>query len=174
MSQLAKLLIASALLATTAASIAQNTGASNSMTMPAGSAGNAGTVITPMVNPNAAGMPPDSGAAGASGTAGATAAGTTSGTTSAGAAASGASATGATAASTSADPYVQKREADAIAKKEYKAKKKAAKAEYKHEKAAAKSDMKMEKRESTADRNSAIAADPAKTVVPGQQNNLGK
>ena len=170
MSQLAKLLIASALLATTAAGIAQNTGASNSMT-------------TPMVSPNAAGMPSDSGAAGASGTTGTTATGTTgmpgagatTGTTSTGAAASGTSATGATAASTSADPYVQKREADAAAKKEYKAKKKAAKAEYKHEKAAAKSNMKMEKRETTAERNSAIAADPAKTVVPGQQNNpLGK
>ncbi len=180
MSQLAKLLITSTLLATSAVSIAQNTGAPDSMTTPAGSAGNAGTVITPMVNPNAAGMPSDSGATGASGTAGATAAGTAgmpgaaSGTATTGAAASGASATGATAASTSADPYVQKREADAAAKKEYKAKKKAAKAEYKHEKASAKSDMKMEKRETTAERNAAIAADPSKTVVPGQQNNLGK
>ena len=57
MSQLAKLLIASALLATTAVSVAQNTGASGSMTAPSGATGNAGTVITPMVNPNAAGMP---------------------------------------------------------------------------------------------------------------------
>ena len=157
MSQLAKLLIASALLTTAAASIAQNTGASNSMTTPAGSADNAGAVITPMVKPNAAGMPLDNGASGASGTTGATAAGTTG-----------------TAASTSSDPYVQKREADAAAKAEYKAKKKAAKSEYKHEKASAKSDMKMEKRESKAERNSTITADPAKTVAPGQQSNLGK
>ena len=168
MSQLAKLLIASALLSAAAASIAQSTDTTHSMTAPIGSAANAATVVPPIVNPNAAGMPSDRGAAaGMSSSSGASATSGTSGT-------SGTSATGATAASTSADPYVQKREADSVAKKEYKAKKKIAKAEYKQEKASAKSDMKMEKRESTAERNSAITADPAMTAMPGQQNNLGK
>lgn len=79
----------------------------------------------------------------------------------------------ASSASGSADPYVQKRDADAKAKKEYKAKKKIAKQEYKQEKAAAKSDMKMEKRETTAERNAAISSE-SKQVVPGAPNNLGK
>ena len=87
----------------------------------------------------------------------------------------GAMATGATAASTSTDPYIQKREADAQAKKEYKDKKKAAKAEYKQEKSAAKADMKSEKAGSTAERNAAIATDRSSTpVVPGQQTTMGK
>ncbi|MES2831596.1 MAG: hypothetical protein V4695_06360 [Pseudomonadota bacterium] len=93
--------------------------------------------------------------------------------------------TGAPASSTSADPFVQKREADAAAKKEYKEKRSAtkaeykanqaaAKSEYKTEKAEAKSDMKMEKREASTERSSAIAADPAKPAMPGQTNYSGK
>lgn len=76
--------------------------------------------------------------------------------------------------STSADPYVQKRDADAAAKKEYKAKKKAAKAEYKKEQSEAKSDLKTEKKESTAERKSTLNAEPAAPIVPGQQTNKGK
>ena len=81
---------------------------------------------------------------------------------------------GSTAAATSSDPYVQKREADAMTKQEYKDKKKAAKAEYKQEKAAAKSDARASKMEAKAERNSAIEADRSATpVVPGQQTTLG-
>lgn len=74
----------------------------------------------------------------------------------------------------SADPYVQKREADAIAKKEYKEQKKASKMQYKREKAEAKSALKAEKRDSTAERGAAIAADPSKPVTQGQTSYGGK
>ena len=49
-----------------------------------------------------------------------------------------------------------------------------AKEEYKQEKAAAKSDMKFEKRQSSADRKAALAADPDKTIRPGEPTNTGK
>ena len=66
-----------------------------------------------------------------------------------------------TTAATSNDPYVQKREADSAAKKEYKMRKKMAKAEYKEEKSEAKSDMKGEKRMSARERKAALAAEKA-------------
>jgi len=149
MSQFTKFLIASTFIAATSAAVAQS-----------GTPGNA--------------MPsPSQGAASSTSP-------TTMGTT-----APGAINTGAPAASTSTDPYIQKRDADAAAKKEYGEKRKAAKAEYKSEKAAAKSgyktekaeaksDLQMEKRESSAERNSAITADPAKPAMPGQTNYSGK
>ncbi|BEV13259.1 hypothetical protein HBDW_00470 [Herbaspirillum sp. DW155] len=59
------------------------------------------------------------------------------------------------------DPFVQKRQADADAKAEYKAQKKAAKQEYKADKKAAKEQLKQEKMESTAQRNEALATSPA-------------
>lgn len=59
------------------------------------------------------------------------------------------------------DPFVQKRQADADAKAEYKAQKKAAKQEYKDDKKAAKAQLKQEKKDSTAQRNEALAASPA-------------
>jgi hypothetical protein len=74
----------------------------------------------------------------------------------------------------SSDPYVQKREADAVAKKEYKAEKKAAKAAYKHDKAAAKADMKMEKHDAKMERDAAVSMDPGAKPKPGEQNSLGK
>ncbi|NQE50840.1 hypothetical protein [Herbaspirillum rubrisubalbicans] len=58
------------------------------------------------------------------------------------------------------DPFVQKRQADADAKAEYKAQKKAAKQEYKSDKKAAKAQLKQEKMESTAQRNEALATTP--------------
>ncbi|OGB22616.1 MAG: hypothetical protein A3I66_10960 [Burkholderiales bacterium RIFCSPLOWO2_02_FULL_57_36] len=58
------------------------------------------------------------------------------------------------------DPMVQKRHDDSIAKKEYKARKKAAKKEMKMEKKEAKIELKAEKAESTEVRNQALAADP--------------
>lgn len=97
--------------------------------------------------------------------------------------ASGATATGGTTATgqstmsdpaaKSSDPYVQKRDADAAAKAEYKDKKKVAKEEYKQERAAAKSDMKTEKKQSKSDRKAAIAADPSKAAKPGDPNYSG-
>ena len=60
------------------------------------------------------------------------------------------------------DPYVQKRQKDADAKAEYKARKKEAKRQAKKEMNEAKSDMKIEKREATAERNQALA--PAAAV----------
>ena len=57
------------------------------------------------------------------------------------------------------DPYVQKREADHAAKKDFKMRKKMAKAEYKEEKAEAKSDLKGEKRMSSRERKAALEAD---------------
>ena len=60
------------------------------------------------------------------------------------------------------DPYVQKRQKDADAKAEYKARKKEAKRQAKKEMNEAKSDMKIEKREATNERNQALA--PAAAV----------
>lgn len=78
----------------------------------------------------------------------------------------------------SSDSYVQKREDDATAKKEYMAKKKSAKQEYRQEKAAAKAaakaDLKTEKKHSTGERKDTIAADPEKPVLPGQPTYTGK
>ncbi len=62
----------------------------------------------------------------------------------------------------SADPYVQKRQADKLAKDEYKAKKKIAKAKMKAEKKEAKSEMKFEKAVSSEERKESLAADPVK------------
>lgn len=59
----------------------------------------------------------------------------------------------------SADPLVQKRQADSIAKAEYKASKKAAKRKMKAEKKAAKAAMKAEKSEASAIRDKAIATE---------------
>lgn len=70
----------------------------------------------------------------------------------------------------SADPYIRKREADSMAKKEYKAEKKESKMQYKREKAEEKAALKAEKRNSTAERGAAIAADPSKPVTKGQPN----
>ncbi|MBP0599028.1 hypothetical protein J8I26_12975 [Herbaspirillum sp. LeCh32-8] len=67
----------------------------------------------------------------------------------------------ATSAVPSNDPFVQKRQADADAKAEYKAQKKAAKAEYKADKKAARADLKQEKKDSTAQRNEQLANSPA-------------
>jgi hypothetical protein len=61
----------------------------------------------------------------------------------------------------SADPLVQKRQADSVAKSEYKARKKEAKKKMKAEKKAAKNEMKSEKAEATAIRNDAMAPAPA-------------
>jgi len=60
-------------------------------------------------------------------------------------------------ASYSADPLVQKRQSDSVAKHEYKARKKAAKHKMKAEKKAAKADLKEEKAESTEVRTKAMA-----------------
>lgn len=62
----------------------------------------------------------------------------------------------------SADPFIQKRHADKLAKDEYKAKKKAAKAKMKAEKKEAKSEMKFEKAVASEERKEALAADPIK------------
>ncbi len=67
----------------------------------------------------------------------------------------------ATAGTPSADPFVQKRQADADAKAEYKQQKKAAKQEYKADRKAAKAQLKQEKMDSTAQRNEALATSPA-------------
>jgi hypothetical protein len=61
----------------------------------------------------------------------------------------------------SADPMVQKRQADSVAKSEYKARKKEAKKKMKAEKKAAKNEMKSEKAEATSIRNDAMAPAPA-------------
>ncbi|WDZ98506.1 hypothetical protein Herbaro_00320 [Herbaspirillum sp. WKF16] len=58
------------------------------------------------------------------------------------------------------DPFVQKRQADADAKADYKAQKKAAKADYKADRKAAKKDLKQEKADSTAQRNEQLANSP--------------
>ena len=68
-------------------------------------------------------------------------------------------ATGSANALYSADPLVQKRQSDSIAKTEYKARKKAAKKQMKAEKKEAKSELKAEKAESTDIRNQALAAE---------------
>jgi hypothetical protein len=60
----------------------------------------------------------------------------------------------------SADPMVQKRQSDSIAKTEYKARKKAAKKKMKAEKSEAKADLKTEKAESTDSRTKAMASEP--------------
>ncbi|ADJ61575.1 MULTISPECIES: hypothetical protein [Herbaspirillum] len=62
------------------------------------------------------------------------------------------------------DPFVQKRQADADAKAQYKAEKKAAKQEYKQDRAQAKAQLKQERQESTAQRNEALATTPAAPV----------
>ncbi|MFC3110550.1 hypothetical protein ACFQAT_23190 [Undibacterium arcticum] len=64
-------------------------------------------------------------------------------------------------AASSADPFVQKRQADSIAKKEYKARKKAAKKQMSAEQKEAKSELKAEKSESTDIRNKALTETPA-------------
>jgi hypothetical protein len=61
----------------------------------------------------------------------------------------------------SADPLVQKRQADAVAKSQYKARKKAAKKKMKAEQKAAKNEMKSEKSEAKEIRNEAMAPAPA-------------
>lgn len=61
----------------------------------------------------------------------------------------------------STDPLVQKRQADGIARAEYRARKKAAKRKMKAEQLEAKSDMKVEKAEATEIRNKAMEAEPA-------------
>lgn len=66
----------------------------------------------------------------------------------------------------STDPFVQKRQADSIAKKEYKARKKAAKKQMKAEKKEAKAELKTEKAESTEIRNSTLATEPAVKAEP--------
>ncbi|MEC5215968.1 hypothetical protein RCH09_000905 [Actimicrobium sp. GrIS 1.19] len=72
--------------------------------------------------------------------------------------------------STSADPIVQKRQADAAANAEYKARKSTAKDEYKEDKAQAKSDLKAEKRESSQARKSGMAADKKMGDTPAIGN----
>ncbi|NUU04347.1 hypothetical protein [Herbaspirillum robiniae] len=67
----------------------------------------------------------------------------------------------ATAGVPSNDPFVQKRQADADAKAEYKAQKKAAKADYKADKKAASKQLKQERKDSTAERNEQLATSPA-------------
>lgn len=64
------------------------------------------------------------------------------------------------AGATSNDPLVQKRQADADAKADYKSQKKAAKAEYKADSKAAKKQLKQERVESTAQRNEQMATTP--------------
>ncbi|EJM97062.1 hypothetical protein [Herbaspirillum sp. YR522] len=59
------------------------------------------------------------------------------------------------------DPFVQKRQADADAKAEYKDQKKSAKSEYKADKKAAKQQLKQERKESRAARNEQLANTPA-------------
>ena len=68
--------------------------------------------------------------------------------------------TGSANAPYSTDPFVQKRQADSIAKAQYKARKKAAKRQMKMEKKDAKSELKAEKAESTDIRNQALTANP--------------
>jgi hypothetical protein len=60
----------------------------------------------------------------------------------------------------SADPLIQKRQADSVAKAEYKARKKAAKMRMKAEKKEAKAALKAQKAESTGIRNKALAEEP--------------
>jgi hypothetical protein len=87
--------------------------------------------------------------------------------TSAAPAASASAGVAASAASTDAnapyskDPLVQKRQADSVAKAQYKERKKAAKQEMKEEKKDAKADMKADKAEATEIRNNAMATQPA-------------
>lgn len=61
----------------------------------------------------------------------------------------------------SADPLVQKRQANSVAKSNYQERKKAAKKEMKEEKKDAKADMKADKAEATEIRNKAMTAEPA-------------
>lgn len=61
----------------------------------------------------------------------------------------------------SADPLVQKRQANSIAKSNYKERKNAAKKEMNAEKKDAESDMKSDKAEATEIRNKAMTAEPA-------------
>jgi hypothetical protein len=65
----------------------------------------------------------------------------------------------------SSDPYVQKRQADSIAKAEYKARKKAAKKAMKVEKKEAKSEMKEEKAEAKQTRKDTLAVEAAVTAT---------
>lgn len=67
----------------------------------------------------------------------------------------------ATTGTTSNDPFVQKRQADADAKSEYKDQKKSAKSEYKADKKAAKQQLKEERKQSRAARNEQLANTPA-------------
>jgi len=66
-----------------------------------------------------------------------------------------------TTGTTSNDPFVQKRQADADAKAEYKEQKSAAKADYKADKKEAKQQMKQERKEARAKRNADLANSPA-------------
>ncbi|MDB5775323.1 MAG: hypothetical protein JWP38_1456 [Herbaspirillum sp.] len=75
-------------------------------------------------------------------------------------------AAGASGAAQSHDPIVQKRQADADAKTEYKAEKKAATKNYKEDKKAAKQQLKREKVESSADRKDKLQADPIARPTP--------
>ncbi|MBC7575706.1 MAG: hypothetical protein H7244_15395 [Herminiimonas sp.] len=166
MNQLTRILIASALIGTAGVAGAQTVATPDTMASPPSEA----QPMTPATkNMNDV----EKASRGTSATDAPTSATTTSGATATGATATGATpagatAAGATAASTSADPYVQKREEDAVAKKEYKAKKKLAKAEYKHEKSAAKSDMKMKRNETKDERDTAIKGDASvKPAAPG-------
>jgi hypothetical protein len=83
---------------------------------------------------------------------------------------SSASVSGSAKTATSTDPYVEKREADATAKRDYKMRKKIAKQEYKRQKAEAKSDLKAEKRSSVKDRNDSLEAEK-KTAAPADKAN---
>lgn len=58
------------------------------------------------------------------------------------------------------DPYVQKRQADADAKAQYKSQKKAIRHQSKVDKAAAKQQLKAQKKEATAERNAELAQPP--------------
>lgn len=70
----------------------------------------------------------------------------------------------ATAGVPSSDPLVQKRQADADAKAEYKAEKRSAKANYKADKKAAKQQLKQQRMEATAQRDEQLATSPATKV----------
>lgn len=133
MSQLTKILIASTLMAAVGSVAAQPSGSTDSTSAP-----------------TSATAPAPSGSS-----SGASAGGTT---------AAGAGAMGMDSAEkpATADPYVQKRDKDAAAKKEYQEQKKAAK-----------DALKSEKKHSAAERNAAVAADPAKPVRPGDNSMSG-
>lgn len=62
------------------------------------------------------------------------------------------------------DPLVQKRQADADAKADYKAEQKAAKSDYKADKKAAKKQLKQSKKDATAERDAQMSNAP-KTKV---------